>query len=1039
MRRIGDLEDDEDMGEEEDVAPIHHDRLTAQRLTIEAQITDTYNSIQAISNPKDDGDAYQQILRWYGMHDNGEGTVTIVDDQNKQLKNQEAIVYAALKAFTFAYKCMNRLKETDMKFAAWELNGGADIKPDAENPNMIKMLHVLLAWPQATIHYFQSMHSMAAITDEEIMANLRADTMTLKQRFHISRTMNTLLSREKFKASHMILHAVLSDLRENKYVIHMDNVWKRQKVPKRVVLTYKNQRICSQCGKPESEHVISDHSLRKTCVFRPMTLPCNSDTVFDTHTYVNLKDASGRSVDVRRYVDMLCGETYHDLWYNLIDDKGSGPFVVDKLLTSGWAPQMNIRRGLFSFKNGLFDVRTDTFYPHECICHNLWYDGNEYGFPLHGLPKKKESTLRSFDVKGNDEWLFPDESGNLRPFTHVPDNHAPRYCENCRAGCCPKEWIAQKIMPAYFDRNRYWSQMRGDMCGPEEVGKITCHVCKKPYCHEDHHAQCTFRPSSTDFEVCAECGKPMDDPAHHPACKMWFSKSPWKNMEAFAKDTDSCLCCRRNYDECGCPLFAPFDFRRDNRCPVTRGIEHPTLSSIFHCQQVPEPIFDFFITLIARTILPPMAFDKMQLMVFIMGPGGNGKSTLLELMISFFDRSNTAPIANGAQPEFPFEQCIDKNTKRTKHFAYFPEVKRSCRIDTAELQKLCDAEKNYPFNVKNKPTIMSDVDFTLWAAGNEFFGTDQGDSWSRRMFLINFPHRVQDHKQDSNLINRLIERESGAILCRASIQFKHFHQRFNRSATFQNVSAAIKNDTGCNYIKEQALSMKNNIQPVHRFLRQCISQNLKIVRCRNNPDAINACIARGNFISWERFMTAYKKFHGLRSDNLTTDVWDQPFKDYGLIYDPDKLETRDVWDPEAPGQHRSTSGSFIMGIRDMDGRPAEDSDDDDIEEEDGHVENETEMVHYQESHLCSDNEASWNRFKSTHSGCYNALAMERIWDMMQERAAYLSSEDLRRLESLSERIPDVTREIRKTRGGGSTASKRVRREEDDDDDDDDDY
>ena len=893
------------------------DDITRERLRVEGLITESYQAIVSLGDPKESSEVYQNVLAKGYLHDNGQGTITIEDDNDKTLSNEEAVIFSASKQWNYTYKLMQMLKKYDKKWAAWEVNGGSDPTPNAENPEIIRMLDTLLAWPEIFLNYIQSMQTVSTFTDPTLYQNLRMDLpkLRLKNRFFISRHLNTLITKEKFKSSHLICTAIMSHMRENDFVLHDDKVWKRNMRKKRVILTYNFSRICNECGKMENEHS-SDTCHRKSCVFEPMTLPCDSTMTFDTHTYI-------KHMDLDKYIYSVCNEIYHDRWFNIIEDKGSRKFVQELLLISGWAPHMKVRRGLFAFNNGLFDVETNIFYPYECCCHSLWSDGKDYGYPLEGLPRRRTTTQRSFNIEKDREWLFPDKEGNYSEKNVVPDNHTPVYCENCRAGCCPPTWIAQKQLDAYFDRDRYWSQMRGPMIG--DISQIECKLCGNAYSHPIHHAECEkFIPSPEDFFTCAVCGAHKDDDCHHSQCKMWFSESPYENLSCFVKDTDTCLTCGRMYDDCGCPMFSPFDFKKDPehpfKNPVTRNISIPTFSSIFHMQDIPDPIIDFFITMISRSLLEPQKYDKMQMMVFVKGPAGNGKTTIIDFMVSFFERSNTGPIANGAQAEFPFEQCINKDTHTTKHFVYFPEVKSTCKIDTGEIQKLCDVEKNYPFNIKGKTVIKADIDFTLWAAGNEFFGQDAGDSMARRLFNVYFPHRVQDDKQDPNLLDRLKKREVGAILCRSALQFYFLRQHYKGGPTFQNVCADIKKYCGCDYIKKQQKAMQEVIQPVHQFLKGCDQQNLKIVGCKNTESAILNCYAKNNYISYKRFIDAYKKFNAPnRPKPLTQEVWDQPFKSYKLIYDPDKIEERDCWDSEKQ-ELVPVRGTFILGIRDIEDR-----------------------------------------------------------------------------------------------------------------------
>ena len=58
-------------------------------------------------------------------------------------------------------------------------------------------------------------------------------------------------------------------------------------------------------------------------------------------------------------------------------------------------------------------------------------------------------------------------------------------------------------------------------------------------------------------------------------------------------------------------------------------------------------------------------FDSLHIMVQLTGPGGNGKSTIIEFLMSFWDQKDIGVIPNNAQKTFPFEQAINSSVKLT--------------------------------------------------------------------------------------------------------------------------------------------------------------------------------------------------------------------------------------------------------------------------------------------------------------------------------------------------------------------------------------
>ena len=667
-------------------------------------IRHVYEQIQEIPDPCVDPDAWQMILDSLNLSEDGKN-VKAYGENDVTLKNLDAILFAARRFFDTMMGFVVELKKYDPQFQLWLNCGGPMETPTSSDPDIIKMLDVLLMWPFVAMKYIQSARVARMCTDRTTYDDVRTNSpMNMIDRYNMTQHMRTMISDRKQKATHIIMSSLLLNLRENGYVVHNEKVWRRRMVEKEVVLTVDGQRICRECGKPEAEHTLDDVASRKPCVFVPMTMKVDSDTEFDSHTYEVV-------CTMEKFIYENCGPMAHDLWTLLMEDKGAGQFVMKVLLKSDWAPGMNIRRGFFSFRNGLFDVETNRFFPYTCQCHDIWHTGVDRGFSLRCLPRKRAVTKRT-TAPEKDVWLFPnDDNETFDEFNLAPDDGAPTYCQNCGTGCAPKHWVAQKMLPGFFDRSRYWSQMRGEMVNNME--DIKCVVCGECYDHECHHPECVFQPSETDFRVCATCGRGIDDPCHHPECKMWFSESPFTNLVTLTGQNEKCMSCLKGYDECGCTMFMPFDFVPE----APRNITHPALSSVFFAQEIPDPVIDFYLMMIARTMLDPQKYDGMQLFMFILGPAGNGKTTMIDLITSFFHKGDTASIGNNAQEQFPLEQCVDKMTGKTKLLTYFGEIKRNCKVDATHFQKMADCEKNYPFNIKGATIIHADIRFSLWIAG----------------------------------------------------------------------------------------------------------------------------------------------------------------------------------------------------------------------------------------------------------------------------------------------------------------------------------
>ena len=295
--------------------------------------------------------------------------------------------------------------------------------------------------------------------------------------------------------------------------------------------------------------------------------------------------------------------------------------------------------------------------------------------------------------------------------------------------------------------------------------------------------------------------------------------------------------------------------------------------------------------------------------------------------------------------------------------------------------------------------------------------------------MIRFPHRIENSKQDAKLTQRLTHREVGSILYHASMQFMFYRMKYpGGSATFQNVINDIRRETGCDYFQRQQKSMMQGIQPMHMFLKQCISQGLKIVPCKNTEEAKQRCFAKNNYVTWQRFVSAFKRFMN-KSVMITEELYSQPFKHVGLIRTSDP-ETREVWDADSMTM-KPVTAIFVLGLRDMENRDDDDElvsdDDNENEEEEEVVEKTIEMV---EKHLCDSNPAAFQRFISRHPGSYNKHAVRNMCELIVQRPDNLSEQDLFEIRRVLASTLEATQSILDAREGRvADSNKRQRSDE----------
>jgi hypothetical protein len=155
--------------------------------------------------------------------------------------------------------------------------------------------------------------------------------------------------------------------------------------------------------------------------------------------------------------------------------------------------------------------------------------------------------------------------------------------------------------------------------------------------------------------------------------------------------------------------------------------------------------------------------DCWQVILFIVGRAGCGKSVLLQAVGKFFEECDVETMANNSQKGFGLETFVHKMMWRCY------EVKSDFTLDQAQLQSMISGED---MSIQRKNLTALNV---VWKvpgilAGNEFADwADNSGSISRRIILMNFDRRVPPNMVDPGLLKK-IELEMPAMLhksCRA--------------------------------------------------------------------------------------------------------------------------------------------------------------------------------------------------------------------------------------------------------------------------------
>ena len=169
-----------------------------------------------------------------------------------------------------------------------------------------------------------------------------------------------------------------------------------------------------------------------------------------------------------------------------------------------------------------------------------------------------------------------------------------------------------------------------------------------------------------------------------------------------------------------------------------RKIETPVLDSIFEYQNLSEEVLDICYMFLGRMLYNVSQLDNWQIIPFLLGVGGSGKSTINNVVRQFYQHEDVGIISNNYQKTFGMADIFNK-------FLFVaPEIKKDWTIDQAEFQEMVSGGK-VNVNIKHKNSTVVDWTTPGMLAGNENPGfVDNASSIQRRVVVIRFDKKVQD-------------------------------------------------------------------------------------------------------------------------------------------------------------------------------------------------------------------------------------------------------------------------------------------------------
>lgn len=164
----------------------------------------------------------------------------------------------------------------------------------------------------------------------------------------------------------------------------------------------------------------------------------------------------------------------------------------------------------------------------------------------------------------------------------------------------------------------------------------------------------------------------------------------------------------------------------------------PTFKSVLDYQEFPEEIQKWLCIFMGRMCFDIGELDNWQVLLYLLGQAGAGKSTILmKILQKFYEEEDVGIISNNIDAKYGIKPHVNK------FMVIAPEIAENFKMEQTDWQLLVEGGRNtYSEKYKNDETIDWKVPMTM--GGNKIMRyKNNSESVSRRTAVINFWKKVQ--------------------------------------------------------------------------------------------------------------------------------------------------------------------------------------------------------------------------------------------------------------------------------------------------------
>lgn len=280
----------------------------------------------------------------------------------------------------------------------------------------------------------------------------------------------------------------------------------------------------------------------------------------------------------------------------------------------------------------------------------------------------------------------------------------------------------------------------------------------------------------------------------------------------------------------------------------------------------PKEAQDWIYIFLGRMLHDLGTFDNWQIIPFLKGVAGSGKSSIAQILKDFFHASDVGILSNNSERKFGLSALCNK------HAWICLELKKDVSLSQAEFQSMVSGE-DITIAIKNRTAQAMKWTSPGFLCGNESPGwIDAAGSIARRMAVFNFRFSVANKDSCPNLLQQIKERELAALIIKSNSAYREFAELNNKKDIWKVLPK---------YFSEERISMLRDSDPLYATVYDTSLYELWTPK---------SGAAKSDFMAlWVDFEADFKNKHkSIRGhlcigDSLSNDKTSVCFNDAGLI------------------------------------------------------------------------------------------------------------------------------------------------------------